>query len=190
MPLKPGDLFVESELSAGVDAIRELYRQRGFAAATSSPPSTRPIAAVGRRGAESGRRSSIVEGPRSAVGDVTITGNSAIPSDELQAARQDRRRRALLSSRAIVEARDALVLEYLNRGFASADVDAGADGRAPIAPGSISTSTIQEGPQTIVDHILIVGNAHTNPEVILRELQFQPGRSRSGCRISSRAGGG
>ena len=35
---------------------------------------------------------------------------------------------------------------------------------------------VQEGPQSIVDHILIVGNAHTKPEVILRELQFQPGQ--------------
>ncbi len=38
------------------------------------------------------------------------------------------------------------------------------------------TFTVQEGPQSIVDHILIVGNVHTKPDVILRELQFKPGQ--------------
>jgi outer membrane protein assembly factor BamA len=37
------------------------------------------------------------------------------------------------------------------------------------------TFKIQEGPQTIVDHILIVGNTRTNPGVIRRELQFREG---------------
>ena len=35
---------------------------------------------------------------------------------------------------------------------------------------------VQEGPQSIVDHILIIGNVHTKPDVILRELQFKPGQ--------------
>jgi outer membrane protein assembly factor BamA len=35
---------------------------------------------------------------------------------------------------------------------------------------------IQEGPQTIVDRIMVVGNVHTDQGVILRELQLQPGR--------------
>ena len=37
------------------------------------------------------------------------------------------------------------------------------------------TFTVQEGPQTIVDHILIVGNNHTDPRVILNEMKLKPG---------------
>jgi outer membrane protein insertion porin family len=34
---------------------------------------------------------------------------------------------------------------------------------------------IREGPQTVVDHILVVGNVKTDPEVILNALEFRPG---------------
>ena len=37
------------------------------------------------------------------------------------------------------------------------------------------TFAVQEGPQTIVDHILIVGNTHTDPRVILNEMKLRPG---------------
>ena len=68
-----------------------------------------------------------------------------------------------------------MALDYLNRGYASAKVD------VMLRPNQDRTRVdldfvVQEGPQSIVDHILIVGNAHTKPEVILRELQFQPGQ--------------
>ena len=38
------------------------------------------------------------------------------------------------------------------------------------------TFAVQEGPQTIVDHILIVGNTHTDPRVILNEMKLKPGQ--------------
>ena len=65
-------------------------------------------------------------------------------------------------------------LEYLNLGFASAQVT--------FVP-SVSedktrldlTVRIVEGVQTIVDHVIIVGNHKTAEEVIRRELAFKPG---------------
>jgi outer membrane protein assembly complex protein YaeT len=171
--LKPGELFVESQLTAGENAIRQAYRQRGYdsvdvksAVNEIDPPST----------TEGLVRPAIViaEGSQSTIGDILITGNTTVTSDEL---------RALIKIRSggpyyephIVEARDAMVLEYLNRGFES----------VVVSPASTASDdhtrvtlvfTVQEGPQTIVDHILIVGNVHTNPDVILRELQFRPGQ--------------
>ena len=54
--LKPGDLFLESGLSLAAAAITELYRQRGFAAATVNTPPWRPIRDSRTKG-RSGRRS-------------------------------------------------------------------------------------------------------------------------------------
>ena len=118
----------------------------------------------------------IAEGSRSVLGEIRIMGTAAVAGGRAAPARQGRRPAIAYFEPRIVEARDALVLEYLNRGFASASGRRRARARAPITPASISTFTVQEGPQSIVDHILIVGNAHTKPDVILRELQFKPGQ--------------
>lgn len=172
VPLKPGELFLESELSAGVSAIRTLYLQRGFAAVAiksavneTDPPGpgeglVRPAILV-------------VEGPRSAVGDIHIEGASAVSADELRPLVRINSGDPYYEPHA-AGARDALVLEYLNRGFASAGVDVGLR-PSPDRTTVDLTFTVHEGPQSIVDHILIVGNVHTKPDVILRELQFRPG---------------
>jgi outer membrane protein assembly complex protein YaeT len=173
VPLKPDQLFVESELAAGVNAIREAYYQRGFAAVEVKPVVTemdppKPGEGLVRPGI------AIVEGSRSLFGDVIITGNSAIATGELRPLVKINSGDAYYEPR-VIEARDALALEYLNRGFASVVVTP-----SPTASDDHTrvtlVFTVQEGPQTIVDHILIVGNVHTDQDVILRELQFRPGQ--------------
>ena len=173
VPIEPGALFLESQLASSVAAILTYYRQRGFAAVDvkSGVNETDPP-----RPGEGLVRPAIViaEGSRSVVGDVNITGSSAVNVDELRPLVKVNTGDPYYEPRA-VEARDALVLEYLNRGFASAVVD------VRIAPSADRTTigltfAVQEGPQSIVDHILIVGNVHTKPDVILRELQFKPGQ--------------
>jgi outer membrane protein insertion porin family len=173
VPIKPGDLFVESQLNTGVAAIRQLYRLRGFASVDlkSAINETDPP-----RVGEGLVRPAIVivEGLREVVGELQITGNSAISSEELRPLVRIGAGDPYYEPR-VIEARDALVLEYLNRGFATATV-------TPIPKASEDRArvdlvfSVQEGPQTLVDHILIVGNTHTRPEVILRELQLKPGQ--------------
>ena len=171
--LEPGALFVESRLSAAVSAILEYYRQRGFAGAVvrSGVNETDPV-----RAGEGLVRPTIVivEGPRSLMGDVTIVGNSVVPTTELRPLVAVQLGEPYYEPR-VIQARDALSLEYLNRGFPSAAVSPTlkvSDDRTRID----LAFTVQEGAQTIVDHILIVGNEHTKQEVILRELQFRPGQ--------------
>ncbi len=172
VPLKSGELFVESQLTTGVAAILNFYHQRGFALADVKsavneldPP----------RPGEGLVRPSIVinEGSRSVFGDVLITGNVQVPAAELRPLVKINSGDPYYEPR-LVEAHDALTLEYLNRGFASAVVTVSptaSDDHTRVA----LVFTIQEGPQTIVDHVMIVGNLHTKPDVILRELQFKPG---------------
>jgi outer membrane protein insertion porin family len=173
IPFKVGDLFVESQLSAASTAIRGFYRDRGFAAVEvkSAVNETDPPSA-----SEGLVRPAIVvaEGSRSVFGDVIVTGNAMVPTPELRPLIKISSGE-VYSEAKVIEGRDALALEYLNRGFASVVVGAAA------TPSLDHTRvdfvfTVQEGPQTVVDHILIVGNVHTRPDVILRELQFKPGQ--------------
>jgi outer membrane protein assembly complex protein YaeT len=173
LPLKTGELFVESELAAGANAIRELYRQRGFATADvkSAVNETDPA-----KPGEGLVRPAIAinEGARILISDVVITGNTTIGGDELRPLVTINPGDVYYEPTAI-KAREALVLEYLNRGFGSATVSA--EPRKTDNPSAVAlVFTVQEGPQTIVDHILIVGNLHTDADVILRELQFRSGQ--------------
>jgi outer membrane protein assembly complex protein YaeT len=70
--------------------------------------------------------------------------------------------------------RDAVQLEYLNLGFSSAEVvltPSLSEDRTRVA----LNVTIREGPQTFVDHLIIVGNRRTSEEVIRREVLLRPG---------------
>ena len=173
VPIKPGDLFLESKLSAGVAAIAADYRKRGFASAGVKPAVTELDPPQAGQGLV---RIDVVvnEGPRTLVGDVTITGSTALGQEEL---------RKLIHARAgdafyppvINDDRDAIIVRYLNLGYASADVT--------VTPKFSDDRTradldfrIVEGPQTLVDHVLIVGNTKTDPKVILREMRLKPGQ--------------
>ena len=176
--LQPGELFVESKLSAGVTVIREFYRQRGFAAVdlkSGVNETDAPRTADASVPEQAYVRAAIVvtEGSQSTVGDVRILGATTIRADELRPLVKIAAGDAYFEPR-IVDARDALIGEYLNRGFAGVAVNVALSASADHTRVDL-TFTIQEGPQSIVDHILIVGNAHTKPDVILRELQFKPG---------------
>ena len=170
--LKPGDLFLESGLSLVTAAITELYRQRGFASATVkyAVVETDP-----RRPDEGLIRPSIniSEGPRTVVGTVRITGNTAIPEAELRPLVKLAEGQPYYQPQVNAD-RDALIVDYLNNGFASADV-AITPAFSPDRTRADLTFVVQEGPQTIVDHILIVGNTHTDPRVILNEMKLKTG---------------
>ena len=169
--LKPGDLFVASQLGAIEGAIRQIYRTRGFATADiatavneTAPGQVTPVITV-------------KEGPRVAIGDVTITGNQAVPVERLRAVLLLARDQPY-SGAAVVRDRNALLNFYLDEGYASADVTV-----APVTPlvtGDAAradiTFRIVEGPQTIVEHIFITGNLRTRLNVIQRELQFEEGQ--------------
>ena len=75
----------------------------------------------------------------------------------------------------VVQDRDAILLEYRNRGFATATVDVSIQPSEDKSTVDL-TFRIAEGPQTLVDHILIVGNVRTDPKVIQREIVLEPGR--------------
>ena len=171
--LQPNEIFMESNLAAAVSAIAGQYQRLGYAQAKVS-------ASVDEAGASTGPVArvqpaiTIVEGPLTRIGDVTFEGNAQISADQLRALVTSVRDAPYYEPRVVAD-REAVQLEYLNHGFASANVvvtpTLSADGsRADLR------FHVSEGQQTIVDHILIVGNTRTDDRVIKRELLLQEGK--------------
>jgi outer membrane protein assembly factor BamA len=170
VPLETGSVFVASQLDAGADAVRRYYRTRGFAWVDVKEAVTE----IGLTGEGRVRPSLVVaEGPRALVGEVTITGAKQIQESEL---RQSIKSTAGIPWYDPVAAgdRDAILLQYLNLGFSSVEVAV-----TPVVSADRTrvdlTFDVREGPQTIVDHIIVVGNSRTKEELIRRELQLRPG---------------
>jgi outer membrane protein insertion porin family len=171
--LQANEIFMESNLSAAVSAIAGQYQRLGYAQAKISAA----VDEVGTATAALARVQpviTIVEGPLTRIGDVTFEGNAQLSSDQLHALVTSVREAPYYEPRVVAD-REAVQLEYLNRGFASANV--------VVTPTLSADHTradlhfrVTEGQQTIVDHILIVGNTRTDERVIKRELLVQEGK--------------
>ncbi len=171
--LQANDVFVESNLGAAVSAIAGVYQRLGFARAKvnaaaneSNPSSTgeglvKPVIAI-------------TEGPLTRVGDVTFEGNAAVPEEQLRGVVKSTPGAPFYQPQVVADY-DAVMLEYRNRGFAAASVLV-VPGLSPDGTRANLTFQIHEGQQTIVDHILIVGNTRTDSRVITRELLLKEGK--------------
>jgi outer membrane protein assembly factor BamA len=174
VPLAPGDFFVQARLDQGVAAVTNSYRRLGYTEVTIKP-TTAVLAPENPRAPERAVdvALAIVEGPRTLVRAVTFSGHTAVTETEL------RRLVAVVPGRPysdgdVTASRDQLELEYQNRGFDGAVVNpdvtrAEGNTQADIA------FRITEGQQTIVDHIIILGNERTNTDTIERELLLRTG---------------
>jgi outer membrane protein assembly complex protein YaeT len=170
----PADaLFVESELNAAVTAIRGVYLRQGFAHSRITASTTERATAVGGEGRVK-PAITIVEGPRTVLGAVGFTGNEAISGEEL-ATRIAAAGGRVYFEPTVIQDRDAILLEYRNRGFATATVEVTANLSEDKSRIDL-VFTITEGPQTLVDHVLIVGNVKTDSKVIEREIVLKPGQ--------------
>ena len=180
--MKAGDPFVQATLDAAVRGVRGIYRQRGFTRATVMP-GVGVLPGANRTGAPAvataGDRHvqvsvDIMEGPRTLVGSVEITGHTVLSSDQIRAMLTAVPGRAY-SEVEVASDRDRIDLEYRNRGYESIVVEP----RLMLADGDTRANilfTVSEGPQVIVDHVIIVGNRRTRTSTIERELTLKPGQ--------------
>jgi outer membrane protein assembly factor BamA len=172
--LGANDIFVESNLGAAVSAIAGQYQRLGFAQAKISADVNEVTPAPGGPQQLVRPVITITEGPRTLIGSVSFEGNAKVPAEQLRNVVTSTTGSPYYEPRVVAD-RDAVLLEYRNRGYAAATVVAlptpTADGtRADLA------FRITEGPQTIVDQVLIIGNARTDQRVIQRELLLQQGK--------------
>ena len=169
--IKEGEPFVQAALDGGVAAIRDLYRARGFTRPVLQPSVTTLPGGSGDQPVQV--RLNITEGPRTLVGDVAFAGNTVFNEVELRGMMTTAPGRPF-SDVELAADRDRVELEYLNRGYESiqvapATVLAENGTRADVRIG------VTEGPQIIVDHVIIVGNERTSTATIERELLLRPG---------------
>lgn len=168
--LAEGDVFVAARLDAAVSAIRQHYRSRGFAWVDVKPAVTE----VGLSGGGLVRPSiTIVEGPRALIGEVTISGAQHLTEAELRRVIRSQTGMPWFDPTAAGD-RDAILLEYLNLGFAAVEVTAMPAVSADRTRVDLRFE-IREGPQTLVDRILVVGNTRTDERVIRREVLLHEG---------------
>lgn len=174
--LKPEEPLVDSRVATVASGITELYRVRGFARAVVKPELAllpeqvsngqqyRPVAV----------RMIVNEGQPTTVGAVMFHGAQQIPETRL------RPLLALIGDRPFYRPqldadRDAIERFYQNEGFRAVRVEAKTDVRNDGREIDIHW-LVTEGPQTLVDHILVTGNLRTDEDVILREVTLQLGK--------------
>ena len=169
---RAGQPFSDSVVSADALRIQSYYRQRGFSAVkvTSQVERREPKA-----GSEFVRvRLVIVEGVRSLIDSVSFQGNTAIDAQTLRGAVTSVPGQPYFEPQMSSDA-DSIALLYLNRGYPEVTVEpaprAIADG-SKVALGF----AIHEGPQILIDHVLIVGNERTSRDTIFREVQLKSGQ--------------
>jgi outer membrane protein insertion porin family len=169
---RPGQPFVENTLAADIARVVALYRRQGFASVRIAPEIER---AEPRGGLAMVRvRLVLAEGVRSVIQAVSFDGNSAFGADALRQTIGSAPGQSYFEPQINADV-DTLVLAYVNRGYQEVSV-------VPQPQFSADRSSVQlrfvihEGPQVLVDHVLIVGNVRTRTETILREVQFENGQ--------------
>ncbi len=161
-------LFIETQLDKDLQAVRFLYRRRGFLAAILA----RELLFTEDRTAVT-IRVTIAEGVRTHVGSIRMTGRQAVTEEELRSQLTLRVGDAFDE----VQAQDdleRLLAVYERRGYRDAHLTL--DKRFEDA-GRLAHLTyhIDEGSPTQVGDIIIQGNFRTQAEVITRELTFSSG---------------
>ncbi|MGH7338418.1 MAG: POTRA domain-containing protein, partial [Myxococcota bacterium] len=169
--LETGKPFLAADVDRSVAAITQAYRSRGFTRAAVEPVVSvlpRPAGSSPAADREVEVTFPVSEGPRTLIGSITLQGNTVFSEGQIRQLMVTAPGRPF-SEIEVAQDRDRVQLEYLNLGYESAVVaphvalvenDTRADVRL----------SISEGPQVLVDHIIIVGNRRTSTETIERAV--------------------
>jgi outer membrane protein insertion porin family len=171
--VKDGEPFTENALGAGVARLRDAYLARGHALVTVEPTE----AVVSPAGGGDGKVNvtvRVTEGPRTVVRTIVFEGTKAVPESVVRPLLQLAPGRPF-SEMEMAGDRDRIDLEYRNRGYDQVAV------RFEVMRAENDTQAdvkylVDEGPQILVDRVIIVGNTRTKPETIERELLVKPGQ--------------
>jgi outer membrane protein assembly complex protein YaeT len=165
--------YSQALVAADVNTLQTLYQNNGFSKATITPETsaaetragkTTPFTVIYR----------IEEGKQLQVGTVRLEGNEHADASRLTllmntAAGQ------LLSPQNLAGDRDALLIDYMSRGFDQVRVEVSQQ----IEPGDSSKVDvvfhITEGRQIFVRKVLLTGLHYTRPETVAKAIMLHPG---------------
>ena len=179
--------YSQALLSSDVSALEAVYQNNGFAKVKVKPETSTPETSVldnsspGLRSLPAEERTAplavvyrIDEGPQQRVGTVQIDGAEQVEAAQLTPLLNTVPGQ-LLSPRNLAGDRDALVTEYLRRGFEHPQVEiAQAADSADSAKVNV-TFNITEGQQVFVRNVLVTGLHYTRPDTVARAITIHAG---------------
>jgi outer membrane protein insertion porin family len=171
--------YSQALLAADVSALEAVYANNGFSmvkvtpeveagepgnAANDLPGSLAPVSVIYR----------IDEGPQQRVGAVHIEGAAQVPASVLQPL-MNTVPGQLLSPQNLAGDRDALLTEFLSRGFDQAQVEVTTQPEAEDPNRIDVTFRVTEGQQIFVRKVLLTGLHYTRPDTIARAITVHAG---------------
>ncbi len=172
----PGGPLVMADVETGVAAVTRRYARLGHRSIrvrpvpsererpdTSDPTGVVPVSLT----------IEIDEGPRTVVGALSFEGATAFSAVELGGLVASVTGAPYYAPQIAADA-DAVLVHYLNEGYETVQVE--------VAPGFDESGTtadvsflVREGPQVLVDHVLVVGNQQISVASIRAEMALRPG---------------
>jgi outer membrane protein assembly complex protein YaeT len=189
--------YSQALVSADVSALETIYRNNGFSKVKVTPQTSTPNTIVADNGTATPAKGAakslpssdtsageqaaplaviyrIEEGEQQRVGTVTLEGASQVDAAELRPMLNTTPGQ-LLSPQNLAGDRDALVTNYLSRGFEHPQVDI-TEQADPSDPAHTDvTFHIAEGPQEFVRNVLLTGFHYTRPQTVARAITIHSG---------------
>jgi outer membrane protein insertion porin family len=176
-------VYSQTLLAADVSALQAVYRNNGFSSVKVTAK-TNQVATSTTDPAKSTRAEKraeglsveyeIDEGTQQRVGTVTLDGNDHVESAKLLP-QLNTAPGQLLSPQNLAGDRDALLTDYLSRGFNQVRVDV-EESPEPTNESVVNIHfRIAEGQQFFVRKVLLTGLVYTRPDTVARAITLHPG---------------
>ena len=181
--------YSQALVAADVATLESLYRNNGFSKIKITPETSTPETSVADNAAPARPEPAasrvpataplavtyhIDEGAQLRVGAVHMEGNDHVEEAKLTPLLNTAPGQ-LLSPRNLTGDRDALLTEYLSRGFEQVNAEV-AQQQEPNDPSKVDvTFRISEGPQIFVRNVLVTGLHYTRPSEVQRAITLHAG---------------
>ncbi len=176
-------VYSQALLAADVSALENVYQNNGFSSVRVFPKTT-PVTTASSSSGQASHGSSkrvgiaveyqIDEGAQQRVGTVTLKGNEHTEAAKLLDL-MNTSAGQLLSPQNLAGDRDALLTDYLSRGFDQARVEVEEQSH----PGAPNVQDIvfhiTEGQQVFVRKVLLTGLVYTRPDAVAKAITIHPG---------------
>jgi outer membrane protein assembly complex protein YaeT len=165
--------YSQALVNADINTLQALYQNNGFSKARITPETnaaqtktgvTAPLAVVYR----------IEEGEQLRVGTVRLEGNEHADAARLSLL-MNTVAGQLLSPRNLAGDRDALLIDYLSRGFDKVRVEVAQQVEPADASKVDVVFRITEGQQIFVRKVLLTGLHYTRPDTVAKAITLHPG---------------
>jgi outer membrane protein assembly complex protein YaeT len=172
--------YSQAIVAADVNALQGVYQNNGFSNAKITPETSLTATPENDPPGQHHKPASlklvyhIEEGQQQRVGSVELAGNDHVDTEKLLPLLNTETGQ-LFSPRNLAGDRDALVTEYLTRGFDEAHVDVEENSEPDDASKVDVVFHFTEGRQIFVRNVVLTGLKYTHPDEVARAITLHPG---------------